>query len=177
QIEVSFDIDANGIVHVAAKDLATGKEQSVKITASSGLSESEISKMVKDAEAHAEEDKAKKEKVNAKNNLDNLVYSTEKLLKENGDKIDSAIKGDVESAVKDAKEALSKDEVAQMKAATEKLTALSHKMAEQMYKAASAAQGGAQGAEAGTDPGGAEAGKKEDEPIEAEFREDKSSPN
>lgn len=173
QIEVSFDIDANGIVHVAAKDLATGKEQSVKITASSGLSEAEINKMVKDAESHAEEDKTKKEKVTVKNNLDNLVYSTEKLLKENGEKVEASIKGEVEAAVKGAKEALTKDEVAEMKAATEKLTALSHKMAEQMYKAASANQGGAQGAGAGTEG----TAKKEDEPIEAEFREDKSSPN
>lgn len=141
QIEVSFDIDANGIVHVAAKDLATGKEQSVKITASSGLSDSEINKMVKDAESHAEEDKVKKEKVTVKNNLDNLVYSTEKLLKENGDKVEATMKEEVDSALKVAKEALAKDELTEMKAASEKLTTLSHKIAEQMYKSASAAQG------------------------------------
>ncbi|NBX76751.1 MAG: molecular chaperone DnaK [Proteobacteria bacterium] len=174
QIEVSFDIDANGIVHVAAKDLATGKEQSVKITASSGLSEAEINKMVKDAESHAEEDKVKKEKVTVKNNLDNLVYSTEKLLKENGDKVEASMKEEVESAVKIAKEALAKDELTEMKAASEKLTALSHKMAEQMYKAASATQGGVEGTQG---EAGATSGKKEDEPIEAEFREDKGSPN
>jgi molecular chaperone DnaK len=174
QIEVSFDIDANGIVHVAAKDLATGKEQSVKITASSGLSDSEINKMVKDAESHAEEDKVKKEKVTVKNNLDNLVYSTEKLLKENGDKVEATMKEEVDSALKVAKEALAKDELTEMKAASEKLTTLSHKIAEQMYKSASATQGGAEGADAGT---GSPSGKKEDEPIEAEFREDKGSPN
>jgi len=174
QIEVSFDIDANGIVHVAAKDLATGKEQSVKITASSGLSETEINKMVKDAELHAEEDKTKKEKVTLKNNLDNLVYSTEKLLKENGDKVEAGTKTDIEGALKDAKDALQKDETTQMKSALDKLTSLSHKMAEQMYKTASASPTGqgAPGAE-----GGETAGKKEDEPIEAEFREDKGAPN
>lgn len=178
QIEVSFDIDANGIVHVAAKDLATGKEQSVKITASSGLSEAEINKMVKDAEAHAEEDKTKREKVTLKNNLDNMVYSTEKLLKENGDKVEASMKSEIEAALAEGKEAVSKDDAGQMKAALEKITGLSHKMAEHMYKTASAS-GGPQGASAGG-PGadGDASGKKaEDEPIEAEFREDKGTPN
>ncbi|NDG25975.1 MAG: molecular chaperone DnaK [Proteobacteria bacterium] len=174
QIEVTFDIDANGIVHVSAKDLATGKEQSVKITASSGLSEADINKMVKDAEAHADEDKAKREKVTLKNNLDNLVYSTEKLLKENGDKVDASVKADVEASVKEAKDALTKDESSQMKAALDKLTGLSHKMAEQMYKTASAAQPGAEGQSGAS---GSTSSGKEDEPIEAEFREDKGSPN
>ncbi|NBV50870.1 molecular chaperone DnaK, partial [bacterium] len=178
QIEVSFDIDANGIVHVAAKDLATGKEQSVKITASSGLSEAEINKMVKDAEAHAEEDKTKREKVTLKNNLDNMVYSTEKLLKENGDKVEASMKSEIEAALTEGKEAVSKDDAGQMKAALEKITGLSHKMAEQMYKTASAS-GGPQGASAGgAGADGDASGKKgEDEPIEAEFREDKGTPN
>ena len=168
QVEVTFDIDANGIVHVAAKDLATGKEQSIKITASSGLSESDIQKMVKDAEANAEQDKKKREQVSLKNNLDNLVYNTEKLLKENGDKVPADIKGDIEAAVAEGKEAVQKEEYDRMQTCLDKLTALSHKMAEAMYK--TSAQGaGPQGQEAT----GAE-GKKEDEPIEAEFREEKN---
>ncbi|MFM8316119.1 MAG: molecular chaperone DnaK [Deltaproteobacteria bacterium] len=170
QVEVTFDIDANGIVHVAAKDLATGKEQSIKITASSGLSEADIQKMVKDAEANAEQDKKKREQVSLKNNLDNLVYNTEKLLKENGDKIPAEMRGDVEAAVNDGKEAVKKEDFDQMQACLDKLTAVSHKMAEAMYKT-SAQQGdaGPQG------QGSSESnGKKEDEPIEAEFREEKN---
>ncbi len=169
QVEVIFDIDANGIVHVAAKDLATGKEQSIKITASGGISESDIQKMVKDAEANAEQDKKKREQVSLKNNLDNLVYNTEKLLKENGDKVPSDIKGDIESAVKDGREAVQKEEYDRMQVCLDKLTSLSHKMAEAMYKSSAQGTGAAQGQEAPT----AEA-KKEDEPIEAEFREEKN---
>ena len=169
QVEVTFDIDANGIVHVAAKDLATGKEQSIKITASSGLSESDIQKMVKDAEANAEQDKKKREQVSLKNNLDNLVYSTEKLLKENGDKVPADIKEDIETSVKEGREAVQKEEYDRMQACLDKLTSLSHKMAEAMYKTSAQGAGGPQGQEApGTE------GKKEDEPIEAEFREEKN---
>jgi len=169
QVEVTFDIDANGIVHVAAKDLATGKEQSIKITASSGLSESDIQKMVKDAEANAEQDKKKREQVSLKNNLDNLVYSTEKLLKENGDKVPADIKEDIETSVKEGREAVQKEEYDRMQACLDKLTSLSHKMAEAMYKTSAQGAGGPQGQETpGTE------GKKEDEPIEAEFREEKN---
>jgi molecular chaperone DnaK len=171
QVEVTFDIDANGIVHVAAKDLATGKEQSIKITASSGLSEADIQKMVKDAESNAEQDKKKREQVSLKNNLDNLVYNTEKLLKENGDKVPADIKGDIEVAVKDGREAVQKEEHDRMQSCLDKLTALSHKMAEAMYK--SSAQQGAGGPQ-GQEAPGAEGAKKEDEPIEAEFREEKN---
>ncbi len=171
QVEVTFDIDANGIVHVGAKDMATGKEQSIKITASSGISEDEIKKMVKDAESHAEEDKAKKELVTTKNTLDNLVYSTEKLIKDNGDKLSGDNKTQVEEAVKEAKAALEKDDLAAMKTSQEKLTTLSHKLAEEMYKA-SQASGGAAPGQGGE--GAPSAEKKEDEPIDAEFREDKS---
>jgi molecular chaperone DnaK len=171
QIEVTFDIDANGIVHVAAKDLATSKEQSIKITASSGLNEADIKRMVKEAEVNADEDKKKRERVTLKNNLDNLVYSTEKLLKENGDKVSAEVKTEIEGVIKEAKEAVQKDSADDMQRLNDKLTALSHKMAEEMYKSTSGAQpggqpGGAPGAE------GTEA-KKEDEPIEAEFREEK----
>ncbi len=175
QVEVTFDIDANGIVHVAAKDLATGKEQSIKITASSGLSEDDIKKMVKEAELNAEEDKKKRERISQKNNLDNLVYSTEKLIKENGDKLPAAMKGEVETLLKEAKEVVEKESFDDMKRVYDQLTALSHKMAEEMYKT-SAQAGGQPGGSGGGNPGGT-AGptdeKKEDEPIEAEFREEK----
>ncbi len=173
QVEVTFDIDANGIVHVGAKDLASGKEQSVKITASSGLSEEEIKRMVNDAEKNADEDKLKRERIQTKNNLDNLVYSTEKLIKENGDKIPADMKSSVEAAVAEAKKSVEGENYDEMKVQYEKLTALSHKMAEEMYKAAKP-EGGAGGAAPG---GGDTAGgaKKEDEPIEAEFREEKGT--
>ncbi len=170
QVEVTFDIDANGIVHVAAKDLATGKEQSIKVTASSGLTEEEIKKMVKDAEINAEEDKKKRERIMMKNNLDNLVYGTEKLLKENGDKVPANLKSEIEELVKSAKEASQKEEFEPMKQVHDKLTALSHKLAEEMYKATSQQPGGAPGADPNAAGGDA---KKEDEPIEAEFREEK----
>ncbi len=175
QIEVTFDIDANGIVHVAAKDLASGKEQSIKITAGSGLSEDDIKRMVNDAEKNADEDKKKRERVQIKNNLDNLVYSTEKLLKENGEKISEPIKAELEAAMKEAKDAVTSDNFDQMKAQYEKLNALSHKMAEEMYKSAQAAGGGGAPGGAGGQgaPGGADGSKSDEEPIEAEFREEK----
>lgn len=174
QIEVTFDIDANGIVHVGAKDLATGKEQSIKITASSGLNDAEIQRMVKDAESHAEEDKQKRERIAMKNNLDNLVYSTEKLLKENGDKVSGPVKSDIEGAVKEARSAIEKEDFDEMKKHYDRLSSLSHKMAEEMYRSSTQA-GGAGGASGPGGAGGAESGKKEDEPIEAEYREEKGN--
>src|SRR6185437_1970406 len=156
QVEVAFDIDANGIVHVSAKDLATNKEQSIKITASSGLSEAEIQKMVKEAEANAEEDKKKRERITIKNNLDNLIYGTEKLLKDNGEKVPAAQKSEIEAALKEAKEVVQKDDAEEMKRHHDKLTALSHKLAEEMYKAS--AQGGAPGAQGGSQGGSAKSG-------------------
>ncbi len=170
QIEVTFDIDANGIVHVGAKDMATGKEQSIKITSSSGLNEADIQKMVKDAETNAEEDKKKRERVTMKNSLDNMVYGTEKLLKDNGDKVPAATKTEVEGLLKDAKDAITKDDFDAMKAAQEKLTALTHKLAEEMYKQTQAAGGQPGEPQAGAQEGATKTG---DEPIEAEFREEK----
>jgi molecular chaperone DnaK len=174
QVEVTFDIDANGIVHVGAKDLATGKEQSIKITASSGLGEADIQRMVKDAESHAEEDKKKRERVTVKNNLDNMVYTTEKLMKESGDKIPATLKPELETTLKEAKEVVQKEDFDQMQTYLDKLNSLSHKMAEEMYKTTAQGQGGAGG---GGQPGGGQAegdgSKKEEEPIEAEFREEK----
>lgn len=168
QVEVTFDIDANGIVHVSAKDLASGKEQSIKITASSGLTEDEIKRMVNDAEKNADEDKKKRERVTMKNNLDNLIYSNEKLLKENGDKISESVKTELEAGMKEAREAVAGDNFDAMKTQYDKLSALSHKLAEEMYKNAKPGDAQAQG---GAEPGASEA-KKEDEPIEAEFREE-----
>jgi len=137
QIEVTFDIDANGIVHVSAKDLATAKEQSIKITASSGLSGDEIDRMVKEAETHADEDKKKRAVAEARNNLDSVVYMTEKNLKEYGDKIDASEKTTIESALEDAKKALDSDDLDTVKSAADRLTQVSHKLAEAMYAQAS----------------------------------------
>lgn len=173
QIEVTFDIDANGIVHVAAKDLASGKEQSIKITASSGLSETDIKKMVADAEVNAEEDKKKKERVSLKNNLDAMVYSTEKQLKDAGEKIEASSRTELEGLLKEGKEAVTSEDSDKMKSVLDRLTAASHKMAEALYKAAS--QSGAAGGnpQGGTESGPKSGAKKDDEPIEAEFREEK----
>ena len=144
QIEVTFDIDANGIVHVSAKDMGTGKEQHIQITSSSGLSKEEIDKMVKDAEANAADDKKKREAVDAKNEGDSLVYQTEKTLKEMGDKISAADKGNIESAMNALKEALKGDNTEDIKAKTEALKQASYKIAEELYKAqAAAGQAGA----------------------------------
>jgi molecular chaperone DnaK len=133
QIEVTFDIDANGIVHVSAKDLGTGKEQSIKITSSSGLSEEEIQKLIKDAEIHAEDDKARKQYVEMKNKADQLIYSTKKSLEDLGDKVEPSTRSQVESAIADLQGVLDKDDKVILEAKTKALTDLSHKLAEQMY--------------------------------------------
>ena len=160
QIEVTFDIDANGIVHVSAKDLGTGKEQHIQITSSSGLSEEEINKMVKDAEANAASDKAKRESVDARNEADSLIYATEKSVKELGDKVNAADKQAIDDAVAALKKALESDNTEDIKAKTESLKQASYKIAEEVYKQ-QAAQQGAAGAQPGPDAGadaGANAG-------------------
>ena len=154
QIEVTFDIDANGIVHVSAKDLGTGKEQSIQIQSSSGLDDSEIDRMVKDAEAHAEEDKKERERIDTRNNADSLVYQTEKAMKDYGDKVDAASKASIESAMADLKAVLANQSasVEEIKAKTEALQTASYKLAEEMYKNANpqgGPQAGPQGPEAG----------------------------
>jgi molecular chaperone DnaK len=170
QIEVTFDIDANGILNVTAKDRATGRDQKITITSSSGLSKEEVEKMAKEAEAHSAEDKAKREEIEARNQLDGMVYSVEKMLREHGDKISGSERGDVENALADAKKALEGSETAAMNSAREKLTAASHKLAEAMYKAAQPA-GGATGG--GPQPGANGAGtqekKKDEGVIDAEY--------
>jgi len=151
QVEVTFDIDSNGIVHVSAKDLGTGKETSIKITASSGLSEEEIKKMVKDAEAHADEDKKRREAIDARNGLDSLIYATEKSLKDYGSNLSAEDTKSISAAVEEAKKALSKESAEELKAAAEALTKASHKLSEEMYKKASAAN-----AQQGADAAGAQ---------------------
>jgi len=172
QIEVTFDIDANGIVHVAAKDLGTGKEQSIKITASSGLSETEIKQMVKDAEAHAADDKKRKETVEARNHLDALVYSTEKSLKEYGGDLDASVKENIEAALKKAKEALEGQDAEAMRSAAEQLSQSSHKLAEAMYSKASQQQASQhQASEAGENQASGDGKKKKDDVVDADFEE------
>jgi molecular chaperone DnaK len=143
QIEVTFDIDANGILNVTAKDMATSKDQKITITSSSGLSKEEVERMAKEADAHSAEDKARREEIETKNQLDSMVYNTEKMLKEHGDKISGSERGDVENALADAKKAIEGGDKAAMDSARDKLTAASHKLAEQMYKATQAATPGA----------------------------------
>ncbi len=174
QIEVTFDIDANGIVHVSAKDLGTGKEQSIKITASSGLSQEEIDKLVKEAEAHAEEDKKKKELVEAQNTADSMIYQTEKSLREIGeDKLDAATKADIENKVEELKKVKDTDDTATIKQKTEELAQASHKLAETMYQQAS--QEGAQQASGAGDAGGQQqaggGGSEDDDVIDADYEE------
>jgi molecular chaperone DnaK len=171
QIEVTFDIDANGIVHVAAKDLGTGKEQSIKITASSGLTEEEIKNMVRDAEAHASEDKKKKETVEARNQLDTLVYSTEKSLKEYGSDLEAGVKESIEAALKKAKDTLEGQDAEAMRKAAEELSQSSHKLAEAMYAKASQQQAAQQASDKPDDKGGATGGKKKDDVVDADFTE------
>jgi molecular chaperone DnaK len=163
QIEVSFDIDANGIVNVQARDKATGKEQQIRIQASGGLSESEIQKMVKDAEAHAEEDKKRKAAVEAKNHADALVHSTEKALSEHGAKVGESERRAIETALADLKEALKGDDADAITARMNTLAQVSMKLGEAMYKQADAP--GAGGAEGG--PGAS----KKDDVVDAEFTE------
>jgi molecular chaperone DnaK len=169
QIEVTFDIDANGIVNVSAKDQATGKEQSIQITASSGLSKEEIDGLVKDAEMHAEEDKKKKELVEARNSADALIYSTEKSIKELGDKVDSETKTKVEDATSALKKAMEGEDSGEIKRLSEELTQVSHKLAEAMYQQASAGNQQA-GADAGAE-GQAGGAAPEEDVVDADFEE------
>jgi molecular chaperone DnaK len=178
QVEVTFDIDANGIVHVHAKDLGTGKEQSIRITASSGLTEQEIKQMVKDAELHAAEDHNRRETAEARNQLDSLVYQTEKSLKEHGADLDASAKGGIEHALEKAKKELDGQDAAAMKAAFEELSQASHKLAEAMYAKASR-QGGAGAGSRGdgeAPPGDGEAhGGSKENVVDADFEEVKGS--
>jgi molecular chaperone DnaK len=136
QIEVSFDIDANGIVNVSAKDMGTGKEQSIKITASSGLTEEEIKRLVKDAEMHSEEDRKKRELAEARNKADSLIYATEKTIKEMGDKIDEPTRSEINQSIERLKKAMEGDSVDEINRLSDELIKASHKIAEDMYSRA-----------------------------------------
>jgi molecular chaperone DnaK len=161
QIEVTFDIDANGIVHVAAKDLGTGKEQSIRITSSSGLSKEEVEKMVRDAESHAEEDRKKREVIEARNHADGLVYSTEKALKEHGDKVDEATRAAIEAAIAELKTAMEGEDAEVIKNKSEALAQSAHKLAEAMYAQEQAQSAGAEPTAEGGD----------EKVVEAEYEE------
>jgi len=163
QIEVTFDIDANGIVHVSAKDLATGKEQSIRITASSGLSEDEIQRLIKESEMYAEEDRRKKELAEARNNADNLIYTTEKSLRDFGDKLDESTKADINQAIQDLRKAMEGNDANYIKRMCDNLTQKSHKLAEAMYAKATQQQ------YAGSES--TQKAKKDEDVVDADFEE------
>jgi len=177
QIEVSFDIDANGIMHVSAKDMGTGKQQAIQITAASGLSEEDIKKVVKDAEMHAQEDKQKKEKIETRNQLDNLIYNNEKTLKEYGAKISDAVKSELTAANEAAKKVLERDNVEEIKSEIEKLNSIAGKAASEIYKSAGDQQQG--GGQPGAEQQGpqqntqqeAAGGEKKEDVIDADYKE------
>ncbi|ADU63331.1 MAG: molecular chaperone DnaK [Pseudodesulfovibrio sp.] len=173
QVEVSFDIDANGIVHVNAKDMGTGREQSIQITASSGLSDDEINQMVKDAEAHADDDKKKQALIEARNHADTLVYTSEKSLRDLGDKVDATLKADIEVKIETLKGVLASDDVDDIKAKTDELAQSSHKLAEQLYAKQSSGQPGpdAAGAAGAAGGGGAASAKGDDDVVDADYTE------
>jgi len=177
QIEVTFDIDANGILHVTAKDRATGKEQKIRIEASSGLSEEEIQRMIKDAEAHAEEDRRNREKAEARNQLDSLVYQVEKDVKEWGDRLDSGAKQRLDDALERARKALKQDDMNELKAARDELMQAFSAAGQQIYQAAGQTQGPATAEAGAAEPGPQSSGGTKDDVVEADYEiveEDKS---
>ncbi len=170
QIEVSFDIDANGIVNVSAKDMGTGKEQSIKITASSGLSEDDIQKLVREAETHADEDKKKQELIEARNHADSLIYGTEKSLADLGDKADATVKSDIETKMADLRKLMEGEDAAAIKTATDELAKASHKLAEQLYQQQAQQTGGQPGPQAGAAEGQSH-GNAGDDVVDADYTE------
>jgi len=171
QVEVSFDIDANGIVNVKANDKATGKSQHVTITASSGLSKADVEKLVKDAEAHAEEDRRTRERIEVRNEADNLAYQTEKVMKDNADKVPAEVKTEVEEKIKAVREATQADDTERIKTALEELRQSASKIGEAMYKTEQAQQSPPEGEPAGATAGRPEGDKKDGDTIEGEFKE------
>lgn len=173
QIEVTFDIDANGIVNVSAKDMGTGKEQSIRITASSGLSDDDIKRMVKDAESHAEDDKKKQTLIETRNQADTLIYTTEKSLRDLGDKVDAVLKGDIDNKIQALRKLLEGDDLDAIKRGTDELAQASHKLAEQLYARKNQAQQG--GPEAGPQAGASQTGSKsaggDDDVVDADYTE------
>jgi len=173
QIEVTFDIDANGIVNVSAKDKGTGKEQQIQIQASGGLSDNDIEKMVNEAQTHAEEDKSKKEAVESRNQADSMVYSTEKSLKEHGDKLDAGDKENIEKAIEDLKNTLKNDnaDASEIKTKLEALNTASMKLGEMMYKQNPQSQGAESEKETASDKGPNENEAKDENIVDADFEE------
>ncbi len=171
QVEVTFDIDANGILNVSAKDRATGKEQAITITASSGLTKSDIEKMVHEAESHAEEDKKRREEIETRNQADSLAYSIERQLSEHGDKVPAADRSAIEEAIKEVREALKGEDVGRVKRASDALTRASHKMAEALYREAQAKPSGGGGGPEGATGNGGRAKTAEGEVVDAEFED------
>ena len=171
QIEVTFDIDANGILQVSAKDMATGKEQSIRIQASSGLSEEEIERMRRDAELHAEEDRKRRELVEARNQADSLIYSTEKNLKELADKVDEATRKDIEEKIQALKKAMEGDDIQAIKSAQDALMRSAHKVAEMAYRQATAGAGAAGGSTGQSGQSGGSGGGGGDDVVDADFEE------
>jgi len=173
QVEVTFDIDANGIVNVSAKDVGTGREQKITITASSGLSKDEIDKMMQDAEAHSADDEKKKSEIEARNRLDGLVYNVEKSFDENKDKLGDAERAEIESAISDSKEALKGTDADAMNNAFERLQTASHKLAEVLYSQQSAGAGGDAGEQASSATAGGSdepsSSSSDDDVIDAEY--------
>jgi molecular chaperone DnaK len=171
QIEVTFDIDANGILNVSAKDLGTGKEQKIEIKAGSGLSDDEVERMVKDAEAHADDDRRQRELVEARNNAENAAYQAERQLGELGDAVDESSKESIQAAIKDVQESLESEDVAELQAKTQALQEAFHKVSEQMYAAAAQAQADSAGNGAATDGAASEDGEVVDaEVVDGEGR-------
>jgi molecular chaperone DnaK len=166
QVEVAFDLDKNGILHVSAKDLGTGKEQKIRIESSSGLSSAEVDRMKKDAEQFAGEDKKKRELVEARNKADQMAYQTEKMLKEHGDKLGAADKAPLEAAIAKVREKAKEDDAAAITQALDELEKASHAMAQHLYKSAGPAPGGQPGGQPGPAPSG---DKGKDDVIDAEF--------
>ena len=171
QIEVTFDIDANGILNVRAKDLGTGKEQKVTITASTTLNKDEVSKMVKDAEAHAEEDRKHREEVEARNQADSLVYQAEKVLQENADKIDASVRSEVESKIEPVKQAIKDNDVERMRSTSQELATAMQKIGEAVYRQAQGAGAGAQSGTATDGPGSGKKGGGDGDVVDADFKE------
>lgn len=170
QVEVSFDIDANGIVNVSAKDLGTGKEQSIRITASSGLNDSDIERLIKEAESHADEDKKKKEVIEMRNQADTLIYSTEKSLEDLGDKVDASLKSEIESKTEELKKAMEGSEPEPIKAAMDALAKASHKIAEQLY-AQKAQNAGPETGFSEEAPNSGGSSKSDDDVVDADYTE------
>jgi molecular chaperone DnaK len=175
QIEVTFDIDANGIVHVSAQDKATGKEQSMTITGQSSLAKDDIERMVRDAESHAEDDRQRREEAEVRNQADTLVYQTEKLLKEQGEKFEGSEKDDVEAALKSVKDALAGTSLEEIKDATEKLVGVSQSFSQRLYEQASASASAGAGGPGGdgTGAGGAEGTSSDEDVVDAEIVDEK----